>query len=208
MPPELSGFGLPQDLVQKAKELLVARKEKGQSPVSDKVAVALVMKDQGTELLKEISSGTDGSMGIAPDISSVISGLSPSARTKFLDGLGQVLLGSILQSVEEGFFGWDDYLFVEHFNRGVVGTAMPTLKVDNLIKGINPSLRRTTQQETDIIRRELVKDPRFLSFLEPVGYALGVLPQVVGVLFQEPIIHQAFFGGKVIKTYKEAVQVL
>ena len=155
------------DISKRAKVLFEEKRLKTGEAISRPVAVALIIKSSGQELLKKIAEDNgEGEL----DVNSIYGSLDYKRQEEFLDGLGGVLLGSIVQSIEEGAVrGWKDKLFVEHFNEGILGTRIPTLTVKKLVREVSSFgwvQPLPDKSETEIIRGALRPGKNFIPFIE------------------------------------------
>lgn len=158
------GLSIPE--IAEMAKVRVRRSHEEQKPISAKCTVALVIKDKGRELLKESLRALE-EHNVAPDISSVVRELSREAETTFAFGLGGVIFGSIVKSLEEAVIeGWDDRQFIANFNLTITGTPVPKIDEREYISKMasEHSGQNNSMQEAAAIRQVLVKDNTFLSF--------------------------------------------
>ncbi len=200
--PEPKYLGLtPKVLAETAEGIWQKKKDAGNS-VSKPVALGLAMKSEGRDILKSVLSVTSN---IAPDITSVFGGLTGESQKKFSYGLGEIVLGSILEAVEKGVFEWDDEVFVSSFNESIMGTPIPKADLSVLNDLLRRQPRRTAYEQTEIIRKSLKTDTRFLSFLESSPSQNALLPQTISAFIYglQPAAGKAL--AEVLPVYKEAL---
>src|SRR3989344_147004 len=173
-------------------------------PISQKVAVAQEMGSIGKDLVRETLDGVSRG-NVAPDINFVLKGLSHENTAKFLLVIGGILLASIINSLESGIInGWEDKVFVDNYNSRIIGTPLPTIKAkesgdDSKIPNPSP------QEETEVIYKEVKKDPSFLGFFNKGNEK--TLPLVVfSFLDSQPSLRQGLY--MVVPYYKEAISKL
>lgn len=183
-----------------------------QKPISTKSAVALVIRDKGRELLKE-SLRALKEHNVAPDINSVVRGLSKEAEITFAFGLGGVIFGSIVKSLEEAVIeGWDDRQFIANFNLTITGTPFPKIDERDYISKMasEHSGQNNSMQEAAAIRQALIKDNTFLSFfVNPITSIPNRenLPESVrNFLKQNEYMDTSI--GLVLPYYREAIKLI
>lgn len=173
----------PAKLAEGAGGIWQKRKSEG-NPVSKPVALGLAMRNEGREIVRSLLS-SDSS--IASDVNSAIKGLSEEGFRKFRYGFGEIILWSIIDSLEKGVFEWDDGVFVSNFNEAIIGTPLPQIKLED-IKAVLKHQQdrggqrlRTADEQTKIIRRLLSdgRDKDFLNFLESSSSQVSFLPQTI-----------------------------
>jgi len=199
---------LPENIAFKAKFLWEERKsgQKAGGAVSKSVAVALVMKEEGISILKKMMSGFQDQIGIAPDISWVLDGLNPSSQKEVFYGLGEIILGSMLESIEKAIIGeWDDEAFLDGFNQAVVGTSFRKLNLSELIVIDDPSSRQKAMMEEAPIRKAILIEKKLISDFVKLPLDMSPLPQVMRVLLTRGMVDTL---PLVIPTYEQAIKAL
>lgn len=158
------GLSIPE--IAEMAKVWARRSREEQKPISTKAAVGLVIKDKGRELLKESLRALE-ERNVAADINSIVIELSREAEKTFAFGLGGVIFGSIIKSLEEAVIkGWDDRQFIANFNLTITGTPVPTIDEREYILKMasEHSGQNNSMQEAAAICQVLVKDNTFLSF--------------------------------------------
>ena len=174
--------------------------------MSKSVAVALVMKEEGISILKKMMSGFQDQIGIAPDISWVLDGLNPSSQKEVFYGLGEIILGSMLESIEKAIIGeWDDEAFLDGFNQAVVGTSFRKLNLSELIVIDDPSSRQKAMMEEAPIRKAILIEKKLISDFVKLPLDMSPLPQVMRVLLTRGMVDTL---PLVIPTYEQAIKAL
>lgn len=208
-----SGYlGLTARILAETAEGVWQKKKDAGNSVSKPVALGLVMKNEGRDILKSILSSTSN-FNIAPDINSVLNDLNESNRRKFRYGFGEVILGSTLEALEKGIFEWDDEVFVSNFNEAIMGTPLSQVELAD-IKAVLKRQQdrggqrlRTAQEQTQIIKGSLKegKEKRFLNFLESSSFQPDLLPQTIYAFIYgiQPLAGRAL--SEVLPVYKEAL---
>lgn len=137
--------------------------ERGHSPVSPEVAIALVIGDCGKDLLRG-PLGIFNDNNIVPDINSVFRGLSHKDREIFSRGLGGITLGSIAKALEQAVRDseWRDNVFITNFNLAISGISLRAIGGE--YKEITD--QNYQRQEAEKIFNILRRSNTFLSFFE------------------------------------------
>lgn len=172
--------------------------------ISKKVAIAQRMGNIGRDMIKEVLTGKSHK-NIAPDINFVFEGLGNEAKIKFQLGIGGILLASIISSLEDGVInGWRDGSFIDDYNSRIIGTPMPSIKMEEL-STFSKISSLTAEDETSAIYKEVKRDPSFLGFFD--GEHHVALPKtVLAFLNSQPSLMRGLF--MVLPYYKEAVKRL
>lgn len=172
--------------------------------ISRDVAVALVMKEEGASILRKTLSGFEKKDGTAPDMRFVLSGLNPDQSEEFSYGLGEAVLGSILESIGDVVFfrNWDDQVFLDRFNQAFTGTPIEKMTLSDL--NINNSSRQKIATEETVIRKAIAEKKSIAGFVK-LPLNMEPLPQVVRILLREGMSDFLF---RVIPTYEQALKAL
>ncbi len=199
----------PTVLAETAEGIWQKKKEAFFNSLSKPVALGLVMKGEGRDILRSVLSvDSDIALNIAPNINFILNRLMESDQRKFRYGFGEVVLGSIIEAVERGIFEWDDEVFVADFNEAIIGTPIPRVQLSDLIDIIKRQKIRTAREQSQITRTSLDKDPKFLQFLENSESQHAILPQTIHAFIYsvQPFAGEALEG--ILPVYKEALSYL
>lgn len=151
--------------------------------ISSKAALGKVLARMGREMVKKTLTPVSGNRAVAEDIDSLLESLDPAGLEQFLLGLGGVCLGVTVETLEKAAIdGWGDTVFLDIYELAIAGTQIPKPTLDILATRITGP-RRTSQEETTIIRRHLNTDKTFLGFFNKDNRQS--LPQIIGVLIYE-----------------------
>jgi len=152
------------EIIALAKELKEKRIKEGHPQVALPVAIALQIQKIGIEKLKKHRPLRDSNLLTREKLEEYFNRIKGIEEKKeFLSGLGEVLIGSVISSLELGVSnGWEEKYFPENFNLAIVGTVIR--KLDPEFVKQTAGAGRTPKEETNIITQELIKDKTFLSF--------------------------------------------
>lgn len=169
--------------------------------ISWATATALVFLDEGRRLLLEAGNSNDSSnetnVAVAPRPDYLFDDLSYSFRTRALQGLGLVILGSVIRAIDDGkkSKGWHDRVYFASFEDYTRGTRVPHLSEYQL-----DSLRIQISQEDE--------EKRLLLFLrqdEDGMYTIFFrdyerLPAMVAA-------HMGTLGEEAVASFKDAADL-
>lgn len=174
-------------------------------PISSKAALGKVLARMGREMIRKTLAPVSENRAVAEDLSSLLKSLDREGLEQFLLGLGGICLGVTVETLEKAAIeGWDDKVFLVNYELAIVGTQIPKPKLDILATRISGP-RRVPQEETTIIRRQLIADKTFLGFFDEDNRQN--LPQIVEVLICE---HRLFRSAikRILPIYSGAVKYL
>lgn len=157
-----------------AREL--AATQPGLSPAT---SLALVFLNEGHNNLLEVSKldKEQGSVVTAPDPNVFFNSLAPKIRPKVLEGLGFVVVGSLVMALEETKASeiWNAGTYVSYFNEHIRNTPFPSIRED-LKRKAEPDEHSTNREFIRIKSRyALDKENNLAVFLKDPG----ILPEIV-----------------------------
>lgn len=180
----------PMEVALKAEQVEKTKRLEGDA-VSSKVAVALAIQEEAKNTIKETIKKGRGR----------IDGENLSY------GMGGLLFGSIVKSLEEGIIkGWNDEEVFDDFNIVINETSLVAFSFPARV--FLQDGMRTRTEETAIIREESKRDSTFLGFFEP---NINKLPQSLQNLLRREYLSGVTFNNSVsliLPVYKEAIKFI
>lgn len=195
----------PEEIAANANGFWKTKQNEGH-PVSQRVAISLIMQQLGREILQKTIVPIDESQqAVQKDIVSILRSLTPEKRADFSYGIGGVFFGSIMLGLEQAAINgkWDEDVVMDSFNNSIGGTGL--LELNKAMFKLGPKERRPTPEiESKNIREELSRDNSFLGFFEP---DFNKLPQNLKLLLSGQNILASSLSA-VIPTYKKALEYI
>lgn len=193
----------PQEIADRANHLWKKRwsGEKPGGVISKRVAVALIMQEEGRDTVKRLLEA--GKIIVPEDTGNYVShDIDSKDLNQFTSGLGAIMLGSIVQSLEESFLeGWSAELLVVNINQALSGTHLREITVNEVTTRDNVVGKEELEKmETKRVRELLPKDKTFRAFLKPPRN-FNLLPSAarnVFLKFEGPI-------SMVVPVYEQAI---